>query len=102
MLDINVDSDFVIKTLGAMIRINSILPFEKQLAEYIANELKGMGLEPPPPSHKPYQFDPKAPIFTLFNEFYREVIGVSPHFAHDRGTIAIFCMKSHPQKRSCD
>jgi len=42
-------------------------------------------VETPPPSYEPYQFDSRAPMFTLFSDIYKEVIGVSPHFAPHRG-----------------
>ncbi|PWB71887.1 hypothetical protein C3F09_07300 [candidate division GN15 bacterium] len=46
MREFRVDIDYIVKTLKALIRINSVLPHEQLLAGFIADELKKMGLRP--------------------------------------------------------
>ncbi|MBN1211978.1 MAG: M20/M25/M40 family metallo-hydrolase [candidate division Zixibacteria bacterium] len=43
---INIDNDYLIKILKTMIGIDSVLPHEERLASFIADEIRGMGLEP--------------------------------------------------------
>jgi succinyl-diaminopimelate desuccinylase len=44
-------------------------------------------VETPPPCYDPYFLDRSAPILTPFQEVYREVVGISPHFAGHRGIV---------------
>jgi len=41
-----IDTYYLLETLKKMIRINSILPYEADLAAFIADEIRAMGLEP--------------------------------------------------------
>ncbi|TEU16974.1 MAG: hypothetical protein E3J21_09420 [Anaerolineales bacterium] len=41
-----VDKAYLIDTLKTMVSIDSILPHEERLAEFIADELRAMGVEP--------------------------------------------------------
>jgi acetylornithine deacetylase/succinyl-diaminopimelate desuccinylase-like protein len=44
-------------------------------------------IETPPPCYDPYFLDRSTPILTPFQESYREVIGIDPHFAGHRGIV---------------
>ncbi len=44
--NIMIDIDYLIETLKKMISINSVLPNEQQLSEFIADEIKSFGIEP--------------------------------------------------------
>lgn len=44
-------------------------------------------VETPPPCYDPYFLDRSTPILVPFQEVYREMIGVSPHFAGHRGIV---------------
>lgn len=46
MSEFRIDSSYILRNIEAMIRINSVLPHEQQLATFIAEELRRMGLEP--------------------------------------------------------
>ena len=44
-------------------------------------------VETPPPCYDPYFLDWDTPILTPFQEVYREVVGLDPHFAGHRGIV---------------
>ena len=43
---INIDKQYLIETLKQLISINSILPNEAKISEFIADQLRGLGVEP--------------------------------------------------------
>lgn len=43
---INIDADYLLDTVKKMIRIDSVLPHEQRLAEFIADEIRSIGMEP--------------------------------------------------------
>ena len=43
---VHIDADYLRKTLDRMVEINSVLPNEAELAAFIADEIRAMGLEP--------------------------------------------------------
>ena len=45
-LGINIDKQYLIETLRQLISIDSILPNEAKISGFIANQLRGFGLEP--------------------------------------------------------
>jgi len=42
----DISYDYIINTLKKMVGINSVLPYEQKLAEFIADEIRSYGLEP--------------------------------------------------------
>ena len=44
-------------------------------------------IETPPPCYDPYFLDRSTPILAPFQEVYREVVGLDPHFAGHRGIV---------------
>ena len=41
-----IDAAYLLETLKQSIRINSVVPVEEKLSEFIADELRGLGVEP--------------------------------------------------------
>lgn len=66
----NIDAEYLLHTLREMIRIPSVLPDEKRLAEFIAEEIRSMGIEP-----KLHEAAPGRP-----NVYARTGLGASPGF----------------------
>ena len=44
--DLQIENRYLIDTLKKLIRINSVLPHEQKLAEFIADEIRSFGIEP--------------------------------------------------------
>ncbi|MEZ4515159.1 MAG: ArgE/DapE family deacylase [Chloroflexota bacterium] len=43
---IQIDSHYLLETLKQMIRLNSVVPYEEKMAQFVAEEIRKLGLEP--------------------------------------------------------
>ena len=43
---VKIDNDFLLETLRTLVSINSVLPHEAEAAAYLAEVVRGLGLEP--------------------------------------------------------